>query len=203
MRYLEMTAGVVLVVAALGGRPARASDQTLPANRLLVLDLPGYGQLLHVSRHENLGVHVPTPGGPDDPTRVGATVTIYNPDSCESATFDMPASNWRLSHGERAIGFRFVNRNAPAAPSAVQLAEIRIDRLKVHARSSGITLDESSQRSLGLVLTMGSQRYCTLFGGRITRDQPGMFAGRLAPAPASCPPSSCSASVTASVSADD
>jgi len=191
-RPLETAAAAFLVVAALGTGPALATDQTLPGNRLLVLDMPGHTSFLHIAKHENLGVHTPTPGGPDDPTVVGGSVVIFNPTSCESATFNLPASNWRIAHAEGELAFKFVNRNAPAAPSEVQIAEIGIDRLKISARASGITLNEPSQGSIGLMLTTGSLRYCTLFGGTIRKDQQGMFAARLAPAPASCPPPSCS-----------
>jgi hypothetical protein len=187
----EMVMVLVFVLTALAGGRAMATDQTLPGNRLLVVDLPGNGQLLHVAKRENLNVHIPTPDGPDDPIRAGGSFVIYNPTTCESATFDMPASGWHHSHAEGTIAFKFVNRAAPAPPSEVQIAEIGVDRVKVRARAAGITLNESSQGSLGVVVTLGSLRYCTLFGGSIRTDQPGMFAARLAPAPSACPPASC------------
>ena len=182
---------IAAVLGVFGVTAASAADQPLPARRLLMVDIPGHGELFHNAKHEDLDVHVPAPGGPDDPTTVGGTLLVYNPATCESATFDMPASGWRIAHAESALAFKFVNRSAPAGPSPIFVAVIGVDRVKVRARASGITLDESSQGSLGVVVTLGSQRYCTLFGGFVTRDQPGVFTGRLAPAPASCPPTSC------------
>jgi hypothetical protein len=191
LKQFETMTALACALAVLGGGAALATDQTLPGNKILVLDRQGQGELLHVSKLETLNLKIPTPGGPDDPTKVGASVTIYNPNTCESATFDLPASNWRMDHAETVPAFKFSNRNAPAPPSEVQQAEIRIDRLKILARASGIMLDESSQGSVGVVLTAGSQRYCTLFGGTILHDKPGMFSALLAPAPASCPPFPC------------
>ncbi len=191
MGYLQMVATLAVALIAMTGAPARAADQPLPGNRLLVVDLGGSGSLSQVSKRQTLGLEVPAPGGPDDPTQVGASLTIYNPSTCESATLDMPASNWRRNHGEKAAAFKFKNPSAPAGPSAVQIAEVRVDRLKILARASGINLTASSQGSLGSVMTIGSQRYCTLFGGVVVHDKPGVFAAHFAPAPASCPPLPC------------
>jgi len=190
-RCFEMAAALVVVLTVLGGGRAMATDQTLPGNRLLIVDLPGHGGLLHIAKREDLNVHIPVPDGPDDPIRVGGSFVIYNPTTCESATFDMPASGWHHSHAEGTTAFKFVNRNAPAPPSQVLIAEIGVDRVKVRARAAGISLNEPSQGSLGVVVTLGSLRYCTLFGGTVRTDQPGMFAARLAPAPSACPPASC------------
>jgi hypothetical protein len=197
-RRMRLPTAIALaaVLGVFGVTAAPAADQPLPARRLLVLDLPGHGVLFHNAKHEDLGVQVPAPGGPDDPTTVGGTLLIYNPTTCESATFDMPASHWRIAHAEGALAFKFVNRDAPAPPSEVLIAVIGVDRVKVRARASGITLDEPSQGSLGVVVTLGAQRYCTFFGGFVTRDGPGGFTGRLAPAPASCPTTPCVPSAT-------
>ena len=193
MGYLQTATALAFGLVAVTGASIRAADQPLPGNRVLVLDLGRSGSLIQISKRQTLGLHVPVPGGPDDPTRVGASLTIYNPATCESATMEMPASNWRMNHGEKAAAFKFRNPSAPAAPSEVQIAEVRIDRLKILARASGISLTAPLQGSLGSVMTIGSQRYCTLFGGVVAHDKPGVFAAHLAPAPASCPPMPCQA----------
>ena len=191
MGYLQIAVALAGALIAVTGAPARAADQPLPGNRLLVLDLGSSGSLIQVSKRQTLGLQVPTPGGPDDPTQVGASLTIYNPSTCESATMDMPASNWRKNHGEKVAAFKFRNTSAPAGPSEVQIAEVRVDRLKILARASGISLTATTEGSLGSVMTIGSQRYCTLFGGIVAHDKPGVFAAHFAPAPDSCPPLPC------------
>jgi hypothetical protein len=60
---------------------------------------------------------------------------------------------------------------------------------KVVAKGAGIDfrLDEPSQGSLGATLRSGDRHYCTLFGGTVRRDQPGVFIAVRAPAPVVCP----------------
>jgi hypothetical protein len=138
----------------------------------------------------------PTPGGSDDPRMTGATVRIYNPQSGESATFQLPAPNWTANAS--GTTFKFVNPVAPAPPSEVRVASIRTGRaIKVRAKASGITLDETSQGSIGIVLTSGTTRYCALFGGIIRRDEPGRFQARNAPAPLACPSEATTTTTTA------
>jgi len=69
----------------------------------------------------------------------------------------------------------------------VKTALLRKGRLKVTARATGITLNETSQSSMGIAFTAGSQRYCALFGGQILQNVLGRFTARNAPAPTSCP----------------
>jgi hypothetical protein len=126
----------------------------------------------------------PAPG-PDDPTAVGATLKIVNPTSGESASVDLPSSSWSASSSE--VQYKFKNPAAPSGPSAVRVALLRNGSIKVRAESTLISLNETSQGSLGVVLSVGSTRYCALFGGQVTRDMAGRFDARKAPAPTSCP----------------
>src|SRR5581483_5004987 len=163
-------------------RTARAVDQTLPGTKLDIRDASTRRSLVFQTKSSA----VVAPSGPDAPTTVGATFQVFNPNSGESATFDMPAANWSVN--STGTMFRFRNRSAPAGPSAVKLAVIKDGRLiKVSAKDSGLTLDEPTQGSVGIVLTSGTRRYCALFDSGIVRDQPGRFSARNAPAPAACP----------------
>src|SRR6185295_7033712 len=129
----------------------------------------------------------PTPGDGDDPRTVGATFRIFNPDSGESATFDLPAFGWTLKGGSI---YRFTNPSAPAPPSQVKISMIRQGRsLSVKAKATGITLNEQTQGRIGIVFTSGSIRYCALFAPPfVKRDRAGSFKAAKAPAPAACPP---------------
>jgi hypothetical protein len=158
------------------------ADQPLPGAKLVLRQSAGQAKL---SLSMKGVVAAPTPNGSDDPTSVGASLTIYNPTSSESAELEMPASNW-TSTGSL---WKFRNTAAPNPPSPVRTASIKPARqIKVNARAIGITLDEQTQGSIGAVLTVGTQRYCVLFGGTITRDVPGRFSARKAAAPSACPP---------------
>ena len=69
--------------------------------------------------------------------------------------------------------------SSPSGPSPVRSVLIRPGkRLVIRARTPGFSLDEPSQQSIGVTLTMGSLRYCSLAGGRIQRDEPGRFRTR-------------------------
>jgi hypothetical protein len=179
---MMLAAGAIGVV----GTSALAVDQPVPGQRLVVRATSTRARLAFSAADP--GLVVPAPGGADDPLTVGASLEIVNPGSGESAIFAMPASGWTLNSAGTA--FKFVNTSAPAPPSAVRLARMRngrsADTLRVRAKSAGITLDEPSQGSLQIILTVGAQRYCTLFGG-VVADVPGRFVARRAPAPASCP----------------
>src|SRR5207244_6247711 len=106
-----------------------------------------------------------------DPMRVGAVLQIVNPISGEAATFDLPPADWSAN---MAAGFyRFVNPDAPAGNSRVRFALIRSGSgIQVVARATGITLDEPAQGTLGVILTVGSDRYCSTCNAP-SRDEPG------------------------------
>jgi len=97
----------------------------------------------------------------------------------------LPAAGW----SERPAGtFRY--RDSHLAMGPVKVAILRAGRSsKITARGAGIgfPLDEPSQQSLGVVITSGGQRYCTLFGGAIRTNQAGRFIAVRAPAPNTCP----------------
>src|SRR6185369_16933384 len=92
-----------------------------------------------------------------------------------------------------ATGSTFRYRNPSAStnggPSPVGSAVLRAGRrLRVNAYAPGLTLDEASQGSVGLVLVTDQLRYCAVFGGMVVRDEPGRFVARRAPVPGACPP---------------
>src|SRR3989475_820806 len=180
-RFRMATAAVALLM--LGTGSARATDRLIPGRKLSLSARAGRQRLAFAAKSPV--IVVPTPQGSDDPTSVGATLRIVNPASGESASFDLPASHW--SRNASGTLYKFKNSAAPAPPSEVKIALLRTGRLKVSARASGITLNELSQGSIGVVLSAGSVRYCALFGGQILRNGPGRFSAKNAPAPSSCP----------------
>jgi len=181
------------MLLALGAARARAADQLLPG-RSLVLRTSGSSAQRAAFSSKAPGLVAPTVGGPGDPTVVGATFAIRAA-SGESAAFSLPASNWSVNAAGTV--FKFRNRSAPSGPSQVKVALLRQHAgLRLSARATGITLDEPSQGSIGIIFTSGTMRYCALFGGRIVRDQPGRFMAKDAPAPAACPTATTTTSTT-------
>lgn len=185
---MPRTSHVTLLTAimlATGFATGNAADQPVPGTKLAVQQ-SSTGKLSFSSK---AALVAPTPGGPDDPRTGGATFRIYNPDSGESATFDLPASNWVLKGGS-SVYYKFTNPASPAGPSQVKISLLRGGRqLSVKAKATGITLNEPTQGRLGVVFTSGSVRYCALFAPPfVKRDQVGKFQAKKAPVPIACPP---------------
>jgi hypothetical protein len=155
-------------------------DAPISGKRLVMRDTPT-PKIVFVSK---AAVPGPTVTGSDDPTFFGATLTVISMGG-ETASIDLPASGWTASGGV----FRFRNTLAPSGISPVRTATIVPGRrLKIFSRTPGISMDEPSQGSITLVLDSGTLRYCAAFGGAVTRDQPGKFNAKDAPAPVACPP---------------
>jgi len=184
--------GAGAVAALLIAPSSHAVTELLPGLRLVLKDTLGRQKAIYIAKAPSLTV--PLPGGADDPTIVGATIEILNPTSGEHVVFDMPASNWSVN----ASGtYRFFNRDAPAPPSEVKVTVFKNGMIKLRAgcrpcapprvfEPAGLTLDEPSQGSIGMVLTVGSRQYCALFDAPL-RDEPGRFIARNSLAPSSCP----------------
>src|SRR5213594_1363399 len=153
--------------------------------------IPAESEVFPVRQKVRFVARVPPVRSPSaDPMRVGAILEIVNPISGEAATFDLPPAGWSTL---AATGFyRFVNPAAPAGISSVRFAVIRSgSSIQVVARATGITLDEPAQGTLGVILTVGSDRYCSTCNAP-SRDEPGRFVANKCAVPVACvrPPSS-------------
>src|SRR2546428_4748373 len=173
-----------LAMALLLDGVAFATDFLHQASLLSLKSSPVRQKLRFVAR-------VPPVRSPSaDPMRVGASLEIVNPISGEAATFDLLPAGWSTL---AATGFyRFVNPAAPAGISSVRFAVIRSgSSIQVVARATGITLDEPAQGTLGVILTVGSDRYCSTCNAP-SRDESGRFVANKCAVPVACvrPPSS-------------
>jgi len=173
-----------LVITALAPWAAIAVDYPVTGKKLVMVRTPSGNEVfVFISRDV---IRAPLPGGAEDPTLVGATLVVRSGNTSESVTFDLPADHW--TSNSSGTTFRYRNTQAPNGPSAVKMTRIRNGSLlKVGARATGITLNESSQGSIELLLSSGTRRYCVTFGGTIVRDEPNRFYAKNAPAPATCP----------------
>ena len=122
------------------------------------------------------------PGVGTSPLAVGATLEVRST-SGETASFALPAPGWSLN---TAGTYTYSNPLAPGGPSAVRKVTLKPHKvLKVVARSSGLTLDESTQGSVSVALTFGGDVYCSTCTTPVI-DQPGRYIDTLCPAPAAC-----------------
>jgi hypothetical protein len=145
-------------------------------------------------------IALPAPGSAGDPTLDGASgggavLQVYNSSgSGEVYTLALPASAWRLM-GNPSSGLRYLY----ASSGAVWKVYIKGTKLSLRGGRTawGYTLDEPSQGTLALRLTLGTGiTWCTdaVPNGdgtpsEATFDHAGRFqAKRLQDAPAVCPP---------------
>jgi len=177
-----MTNRALLAAAALlWTLPAWGADQFLPGKSLL-LRSPASGRQRAVFVAKSASLVAPTPSGPDDPRTTGATLEFRSLLDDESATLSLPAAGWTANPTGTVYHFH--------GTDVVKVALVKTGAtLRVVAKSTGITLDEATQGSIGVILTSGTTRYCALFGGTIVHDEPGKFIAKNAPAPLVCPTS--------------
>jgi len=180
------------------GSAAGAADQLVPGSRLgLKVDAAHAREKL---TFQSKGLFtIPTPGSADDPSQTGATLTLVNPSTSESFTFDLPSTHWTASGSGTSYRYR---DSVPVETGAVRIALVGGRKLKVTGRKVGITLDEPSQGAIAVVLASGSFRYCALFDdGSVYIDQPGRFSARRAVPPAACPGQTTTTSTVTTTSA--
>lgn len=179
----RLVAPLLLVAVA---PAAHALDVPLPGTRLLMkTTAPRF-----VFRSVTTPITIPTVGGSDDPLDVGATLTVMNPTSGESFTFNLPAGHWMV--GREGRRFRFADKNQIDTNGMRTGLFKSIDKavVKFRGETPGITLDEASQGSLWVIVESGTLRYCAFFGGDVVKDEPGEFRAVKSPAPSACPAAS-------------
>lgn len=117
-----------------------------------------------------------------NPTVSGATLDLYSPTTGQQLTIDLPAANWKGPLPNHR--YRYVARGNPT----IKILMVHGRMLKISLKGTGsYDLNGVPQGTLAIRLSIGSTRYCTVFGGTITRDDGLRFIARKAPAPASCP----------------
>src|SRR5262249_58557094 len=62
-----------------------------------------------------------------------------------------------------------------------------IAKFTAKGSTMSFALNGFAQSQIGVVITLGSTRFCTTFGGTITKDDGLKFSAKLAPAPGACP----------------
>lgn len=139
----------------------------------------------------------PVAGSESDPTPAGTTgggavLTVYNSAGTgESVTVVLPAARWH-QQGATTGHPRYVYA-ADSTTEPVWRVYVKGPKLSVRGGKKfwSYTLDEASQGSIAIRLTLGSGvTYCTdVLPRDAFHDRPNAFTGRFdMPAPATCPP---------------
>lgn len=148
---------------------------------------------------KDVAVEAPLPGSADDPSLVGATLALSNPDTGESTLFELPpGAAWKgLGKGAGERGWLYRDPKGVNGPcTRVEVRQgARLRASCTGARGGGIdfSLDEASQGSLDVTLRLGSgPLQCLRFGGKVVKDSStasvrnAAFVARQAPA-SDCP----------------
>ena len=194
MRSLALAATVLSLTWV---SAAEAVEFRLKGTRLIIKDTGSTKKLVFLSKDPAVPDGAPVPGGPDDPSVVGAIFTINatNVNGTEIAQLVLPASGWTVQQMPTSARFRFAIHDAPVG-SPVRSALLRGGLLKIKAQDSGISLDESSQAAIGVRLDAGSMTWCSSFETSIVQNEPGRFKAKAQ----SAPPSGCVAQTTTTTS---
>ena len=171
---LALAASLALVSAS------GATEFLVEGFKLVVVDRPTSKKIVYLTKDPDVGV--PTAGGADDPTQVEGSFTLktfHVGGGDETVIFPLPEANWVAKNTSSGTLFKFVNAEAPSGPSAVKTVVLRNGVLKVKAREvSPITLDEGGQSQMGVRLDLGVSRWCSAFGVKITKNEPGIFVAK-------------------------
>jgi hypothetical protein len=130
----------------------------------------------------------PIPGSAADPTVNGASgggamLTVYNPETGETAALALPAAGWRLE----STGTRYTFAD-PGGP--VRKVTVRPDHLYVRGGGSAFafTLDEPRQGTMAVRLQLGTAApWCAEVPAKSSDDTVGRFVGE----PKTAPPEQC------------
>ncbi|HXJ36883.1 MAG TPA: hypothetical protein VMS22_22835 [Candidatus Eisenbacteria bacterium] len=168
---------VTAMAFVLAATAAGATDHPQDAAKLTLRQGTGSASLVWSTR-------LPKPTPPSlSPTQVGGMLEIMSAGG-EGAMLDLPAAGWTANGAGTTFTFR--NKLAPGGPTGVKAAKLASGRvLKIDAKSTGISLDEAAQGSMGIRLTIGGDVYCSLCTTP-RRDQPGRFTAVRCAAPPTC-----------------
>ena len=131
----------------------------------------------------------------DDPTSAGGSLEVVS--QVAGAAFDqcypLPKENWKvIGTPTDHKGFTYKDGKLLAGP--VKSAQVKANKLiKASGKGSalGFSLGATSPDPVTVILSIGTRRYCATFGGTTKFTASKSFSAKLAPTPASCPPSNC------------
>jgi hypothetical protein len=130
----------------------------------------------------------PAPGGGSDPVTGGASVRVASTAGGFDHTYLLPKGRWQyIGNPAHPLGYRYADGPQFLGPFT-----------KLTVRAGGLLSAVAKGSALGLalpgapapvdvVVTLGSTRYCTSFGGSTAFKVDRLFLAKNAPAPASCP----------------
>ncbi len=172
------TSAALVALLLIASRAATAADHPLEASALVLKD-SGVRQRMRLTTLPS-ALALPT----ESPASTGATIEIRNSATGELATLPIPSGDGWTSDASKTS---YVGRSIDGTPAPVRVLRMKAgSRLKLATRSTVLTLDEATQGSLTVTVSVGSDRYCVTCDVP-AKDQAGTFVAHKCTAPASCP----------------
>lgn len=180
---------IVLILLGTWLGTAAAADHVVPGTQLKLRRTANGGAMTLVLRDV---MAIPAPGGSNDLSTAGVTVTLFGVGSGEQAAFAAPPGvgrpGWKVRPSPR-VTYTYANSSVPPGSTTLQSAVLRSGAgLRLRARSAGLDLS-NGEGAVAVRVQWGSERVCTVFDNdAVRRDQAGIFLGVKADAPfiASC-----------------
>jgi len=199
---------VAAVIALMLACPVSASDEPdeLLPGRVTIVKLGKLAKFVARPASRDLSFDLPDPS--NDPRAEGATLRIFDSGGMAGdVTFILPAGapgkfGWKRlpANEDRPLkGYRYRGTGKAADPCKVVLVREKV--VKAVCRGAAVTLQPPFAGDVDIVLSIGTdtKRYCASFGGTTVKNNPNVTKRKLAPDPASCPPSGAACSCGASV----
>lgn len=174
-RHPSGIAAIAIAACVALVQTAAARDIFILGRKLIVKDTNRTSKLVFVSKDGQIEVPDPAEG----PDVVGASITVLNPLTGKIGTLPLPAEGWKVNRSGTTYKYN----------DGLVKALFRNRRiLKVKVKNTMITIDDDSQGTLGIIFTVGTDRYCAIFDPfSIRRDKPCKFVAKKAAAPVVCP----------------
>jgi len=172
-----------------GFSPAQSMQVQLNTQGSVVGD-PASRTLKVRSRDTLIQVAV-NPNGSASPMLRGGVLELRNPTTGETVVAPLPATGWRArtSGDGEAVAYSYRDPHLTAGPCKSVVIQTG-KKLQASCRGTGLgfSLDEPTQGSLAVKLTVGTFSHCMLFGGAVPAetDTIGFFKAEDAAAPPTC-----------------
>jgi hypothetical protein len=180
--YVAFRAGEVRRAASSGGGVPSGGEQPLAGSKLTLAG--GVKKTFKVLAKDSIVLG----GSLDDPTAAGGSLRIFG-DGFDD-TYPLPASGWiAIGKPGAVMGYKYQDKLLENGPiNGVQITGGKL--FKAAGKGPGLLheLGESAPDAVGIVLELGTRRYCLSFGGEAKYNpQKLQLAAKNAPAPTECP----------------
>jgi hypothetical protein len=130
----------------------------------------------------------------------GASLQVYNTSgTSESVCINLPTISgaWKTTGKGKSFGYKYKDAHFSNGPCNAAIVKHGLLKVSCVAKTKPInySLDEATQGSVGIAFTTGNTTYCTVFGGKVTKDSgttapkargKGQFQAKTAAIPDTC-----------------